>query len=470
MRRDLAGGRPPEELAPECPAVYLLPFRDSVLLFAPHHRLASLLSAGAAGSLRRRLEHGGRNDLPPALAPIVDRLSATASPPSVPTGPFLPRKLGLVVTTGCSQRCRYCGVEAGRSAPRTMTPEIAEAGLRYQAGVARRHGLRSLSVYHFGGEPLTALEVLGTVDRLGRRLASDLGVPFRATCTTGGFVSDRAARWAARHLCYVVVSIDGPAELHDALRPAADGGPTHDRVVRTLRLFADEGLPYALRCTVTDRTIGRLPEVVEDLCTRHRPTVVNIEPVTAIGGASRSDIGPPDGRDFVAGVVTAGRIARRHGVGLKLSTVSPESARRSSCGLAEDNLVIAPDGLATGCYHVQGRESPVADRVAFGDVTTDGEVRIDPERLDAVRRLGVERRASCGHCFARFSCAGGCLVAGDPDPDACRAVRALTIWRLLERMRLFDAADTVTIEDADPDPLVLPVAVDDRDTGRRIAS
>ena len=79
-------------------------------------------------------------------------------------------------------------------------------------------------------------------------------------------------------------------------------------------------------------------------------------------------------------------------------------------------------------------------------------VRIDPARVERVRSYKVSNIPRCQSCFAKYHCAGGCRVfhtppfCTDPPNELCQMTQALTLWRILEYLRLFAEADRVQFE------------------------
>ena len=224
-----------------------------------------------------------------------------------------------------------------------MSPTVCAGALRKLGEVIERDGLPDLGVYYFGGEPLHAWDLIQFCESEGRKVAGLHGVPYRSSCTTNAVLSEARARWVARHLAFAIVSLDGPAPLHDRYRRSADGSPTHSLVERSLRIFESEGLRFALRCSVDAEMAPALAETVDYLCTSFRPAVINLEPIIPHAGCcAGSGLRPPPPADLVEAVIAAASVARRHRVPLKLSTASLERIAQSSCGVAEDNFVVAP--------------------------------------------------------------------------------------------------------------------------------
>jgi len=435
--------------------IFLVPFEDKFLLHAPLHGVTSLVNASIAEELRGCLRSGRLNGVSAAARPLGEALfGREPAIPTVRTGPFSPAYVSLLPTTDCNMRCLYCAPGAG--APGTafyMSKPICEAALRYQAEVVRREGFKHLMVYYFGGEPFVAWDVVQFCDENGRELAAQLGVPFRVACTTNAFMSESHARWVARHISFALVSLDGPPEMHDRYRPNQTGGSTHRVVVRTLRIFEEEGLPYALRCSVDDRIVERLPEVINYFCHEFKPTKINLEPLVEHGRCVETGLHSPSPAAFVRGIVAAGRVARKHGVDLKLTTAQTDRLAQSNCAVAEDNFVISPDGLVAACYGANHRGSSHASDYAIGGVdTATRTVLIDQAKLDKVRSYTVANIPRCRNCFAKWHCSGGCRLfhtppfCEEPPQPLCIVTQKLTLWRILEQLTLFEEADRVGLE------------------------
>jgi len=165
----------------------------------------------------------------------------------------------------CNMRCAYCyylGKEAtlprgpGRL-PMDMLERYIEQRLQASSG----------PVVHFewhGGEPtLLGLDYFRSIVRMqrahvppGREVSNGL--------QTNGYLLDGAwAGFLAREGFSVGLSLDGPAELHDAFRRSADGGPTHARVERAFAHLKERGVFVNLLCVLHARNSGE-PDMVYD--------------------------------------------------------------------------------------------------------------------------------------------------------------------------------------------------------------
>ena len=117
--------------------------------------------------------------------------------------------IGIEVTTRCNGACGHCFARAGRD--RDFDLDEATAFAIAREGEAL--GYRNLHVT--GGEPLLWGPLYGLLDA-----AADLGYESVLVNTNGTLINDAAARelGSRRDLVTLSISIQGPRELHDAVR------------------------------------------------------------------------------------------------------------------------------------------------------------------------------------------------------------------------------------------------------------
>jgi uncharacterized protein len=88
----------------------------------------------------------------------------------------------------------------------------------------------------------------------GRRISNDLQ-------TNGTLLDDEWCRFLKEHDFLVGISIDGPKELHDALRRDRKGQPTFDKVMRGVALLKTHGISFNT-LTVVNRVNAKRPQDV----------------------------------------------------------------------------------------------------------------------------------------------------------------------------------------------------------------
>jgi uncharacterized protein len=147
------------------------------------------------------------------------------------------RLLVLQPTPFCNIDCSYCYLSHRNSAAR-MSRETLDLVCRrvFESPLLDRQ----LEVAWHGGEPL-AVPLAWYEDAFAlmaerRPAALQLKHSFQ---TNGLLVNKSWARFFARTQARIGLSIDGPADLHDANRRTRRGHGTHERAMRAVRLLQD---------------------------------------------------------------------------------------------------------------------------------------------------------------------------------------------------------------------------------------
>lgn len=162
----------------------------------------------------------------------------------------------LKVASRCNLACDYCyvyskGDESWRAQPRFMQRDVLAATVERIRRHCQRSGQESVRVTFHGGEPCLA----GTArfDHWCGLLREGIGdvCPVELSLQTNGVLLDGA--WVdvlRRHGVGVGLSIDGPADIHDASRVDHAGRGSHAAVERGLRLLLDADVPVQVLCVV----------------------------------------------------------------------------------------------------------------------------------------------------------------------------------------------------------------------------
>lgn len=422
-------------------SVFLVPVLDRFLVWAPLHGVAAVVNARAAAVLRDG-GAGAAGD----LAALIDELARPIEAPGPPEGEASPSFLGILPTRGCNLACAYCNF-GGPDATRVhMRPEIAVAAVDWMADGLARAGRRRFDVHFFGGEPFLSPDIVDVVTHRVRWHGERLGIePHLGASTNGVFSGDRA-EFIGDYFSSVTLSLDGPAEFHDRHRPALAGRPSFDVVSRTARALSQTPVELCLRACITNDSVGEMEAIVRWMAAAFAPSAVNFESLTPGPLAARAGLAVPDPYRFADGAMRAYRAGEALGVKVVYSAAEIEQARLSFCPVGTDAVIVSPDGRASACYLRPDDWRAHGLDMDIGWVRNDGEVTIDSEALDRVRRL-VERKPRCEGCFCRWTCAGGCHVnqtfpgAEAAYTDFCIQTRLVTACRLLDDMGLSELAD-----------------------------
>ena len=148
----------------------------------------------------------------------------------VSTGRFA---LTIVTSLGCNFSCPYCFEDKH---PSVMDEDVQKLVL----GVLDDQipHINSFHVTWFGGEPLVGKRsLLALSDEFMQRCEAG-GVAYDADIITNGYLLDAqtCAELAARKVIFAQAGLDGPADVHDRMRPLANGKGSFAIILRTFTM------------------------------------------------------------------------------------------------------------------------------------------------------------------------------------------------------------------------------------------
>lgn len=154
----------------------------------------------------------------------------------------------------CNMRCRYC-FYADVSSRREVQNRgvMSEETLEILVRAALRYASGSCGFNFQGGEPtLAGLDFYRRLIELQNKYNVNRVEIFNAIQTNGYLIDDEWAKFLADNRFLVGLSLDGPAEIHDACRLDPAGKGTHTRVLRAAAALDRQGAEYNILCVVNN--------------------------------------------------------------------------------------------------------------------------------------------------------------------------------------------------------------------------
>lgn len=310
----------------------------------------------------------------------------------------------VAATWQCNLRCSYCFVE--NSIAPALQPPMSPF-LARKAVDALHKGFvdcETVCIHLYGGEPLANLPALKA---MVRQAATYPGDRFSFAITTNGTLgTPEAVELLHEGNFQVILSIDGPAHVHDAVRRTSDGKNTHQLVLDFL-----DALRRNTSCSIRGSSVIRsgwslseasayletLPlDTVKAQAVRSSPDDSHTLSETEFN-AYLEDLDRIG--DRVIGDIESGNMPLDDRFSARVLQLLAGKKRRSFCGAGRTMLGINPDGSVVPCI-LMGKNAPSL-----------GHIDDEPE---AWRKKGVEwgeamtLQAACSECRAVELCRGGC--------------------------------------------------------------
>ncbi|HSX32788.1 MAG TPA: radical SAM protein [Candidatus Saccharimonadales bacterium] len=187
----------------------------------------------------------------------------------------------LKTVTDCNLRCQYPCYEyiddSWRALPAVMSDEVIRSVGQRIGAYADTNNLRTVDVIFHGGEPLFMRQpveyykraiplLLGEVCLLAPKTDVKLHIQ-----TNGMLLREPILDVFNEHKVSVGVSMDGPAQVHDALRKTRAGRGSHERVLAGLQLLNSPAYRHLIRSLLCVVNIDSDPREVDDFLTQHAP-------------------------------------------------------------------------------------------------------------------------------------------------------------------------------------------------------
>lgn len=359
-----------------------------------------------------------------------------------PLPPDAPRQYHVLTKpTGaiCNLDCTYCfflSKEALYPGSRfRMSDETHEQYIRQ---LLESHRSERVTVAWQGGEPtLMGLDFFRHTLALVERYRRPGQVIEHTLQTNGTKLDEEWAGFFAEHGFLIGLSMDGPADIHDAQRVDKGGKGTHERVMHASRLLRDAGAEFNILCTVHAVNGDRGREVYrffrDEVGARFMQFIPIVERATPelIEVAEAGWGSHVEGRPLYtqSGSLVTSRSIGPEQYGRFLVDIFEEWVRRDVGSVYVQmfdvtlaNFVGAPPGL---CIHSEtcGRGPALEHN---GDLYTCDHFVEPAHRLGNIherhmldlvaspqmQRFGLDKRDTlprfCRECDVRFACHGGC--------------------------------------------------------------
>jgi len=325
-----------------------------------------------------------------------------------------------------------------------MTEKIAGQALDVFRKMALEHE-KPLHIILYGGEPLLNKKLVRYVlSQVGRLDWGNRRRPLFTVITNGSLLDAEILNHLAAFDSDVIVSIDGPAKIHDKYRVGANGNLTYDTVARACDLVHEyPNARLGMSLTLGAHNASNIDDVILFLKERFDPQSLGLNPlhIDPTGATHPWDLSHEESADAMLRAFSAGRQ-----VGLYIEQITRrirpfvfKLARGADCPACGGVLQAYPAGDLGPCGHF----------VAMGKHCFSVS---DPEPAVVALLMAQWRERTafsivdtkCTNCIGRGICGGGCalnahktsgLIAG-ADPLVCIQAKRVIYWLLADLWKI----------------------------------
>lgn len=320
--------------------------------------------------------------------------------------------LTILPTLKCNFKCSYCyqyqelkygGYDITSS---TMSTEISERIIDFIASHIR--GITSLTIDWYGGEPLLESETIIHVSKAIKKICDNYECTYNGHLISNGFLLTKevAYRLLESGINSTLITIDGPAEMHNIRRPLTDGGNTFDTIITNIEQIIDIFHSITIRVNVDKQNIDTIPKLINFLDEKKFSSINNLSLVIALTAISTEAslltpcLVPMEGETSLQKILSLWQYAFKKGFNIILPKVAGSII---SChGLLKNFYVIDPMGDVFKCISMAGDSS-----LRSGVLNKMGQIEFNESVIPWLVFNPFEND-KCKKCAYLPICLGGC--------------------------------------------------------------
>ncbi|MBR4271103.1 MAG: radical SAM protein [Clostridia bacterium] len=338
-----------------------------------------------------------------------------------PTVVCKPTSYRIVLTEQCNLACVECFATKNINCLKTMDSETLFEVLEYSF---KNNNNKSTQYCFFGGEPLIKFDLIKeAVAKIEEAEKNHLVKnPVLLITTNGTILNDEIIDFFIDHNVRVGVSIDGPKEIHDKLRPYKDLRGTFDDVKENYMKMYNKGVNLHVLITPNPDFLGNLKDIVKYVLENFPMKELTINTPFKYDTLQWS----VDGEKYAHILFDIYKLTQEFGVILDsalsvvLGSISNGIRRQTPCSILGDEFMTL--------------------------VTPHGEMSRCAQKYDSQISLGNIKNVSvsdnCKNCYAYGFCGGVCpaykvLSGMSTDSNKCKFMHAI-LPNLINYLKMFE--------------------------------
>lgn len=320
-------------------------------------------------------------------------------------------KITLMISQDCNLRCSYCYGDEGKfgSTGGFMTKEIAEETMRFFVNRAKPYGYKYMFITFLGGEPLMNFPLMKHIIEFNKKEFPDIAFSYTVT-TNLTLLSKEMVDYLKNQDISILISLDGPREIHNKNRVFKNGKGSFDSVLKKINLLKSNQILFSIRATLSHEDFKDYEQVVSffekigaqqifisrlsNYDVTSKEFDINVEEL-------ERDIGIVNiFHDKTHKKILNGENPIYVPFMKMFERIHEANESLISCGLLKGSTAVSFDGFLYPCHRFVGIKGFVFGSIYDG-VNPDSVKKV-ADNLDAVT-------TACAKCWAKYLCKRGCV-------------------------------------------------------------
>ena len=426
---------------------FIIPFEDYFILYAPLKNKILKINGGVV-SMLKNINNAELPDSDNEVFKMLvnnefiilntkEKIDGISETP-INEDNFRPTSVTLFPTSDCNMACVYCFASAGETSHK-LDLSIAKEAINFIAKNAIDKKQDYIRVgFHGGGEPLFNFKFTRDILKYSKEKCQSLNLKLKTSTATNGILNPTQLNWINENIDNVSLSFDGPAHIQDIIRPLKNGKGSTNYVLKSVKFFEENNISYSIRSTITNYSIENLIEIIDFFSQISTNKTFHFEPVIETGRCSSSGTQGLSPKIFLEKLISAKEYAKNKRLNIYYSSGRIGEVMNKFCGAVGQNFFITPLGEITSCIEVSKVSDSKSDIFFYGKYNKETGFKFDFEKLNYLGNRTVNNIPSCQSCFAKYNCAGDCLVKLKKDiydtstNDRCELNRGILAYELQE--------------------------------------
>lgn len=309
--------------------------------------------------------------------------------------------LTILLTHQCQMKCQYCF--EGEKDSTSISDDSMQAIMNFLR--AHKNTCKRLRVTWFGGEPLLNYPKLKEMSIRLNEFCRENEIQYTGDITTNAFAlsRERCSEMVNKlNVKRFIITLDGPAEVHDRRRPLRSGLPTFNRIWENTGHLIEAGALVTIRMTIDRENAASIPEFLNKVAASPYAGKVGLSFCRTID----YNFTPEHIRALLYSEKEFAElewelIQTAHSLGLYRYSF-PHAAPEGGC-LRKGDVVVGSDGVVYKCLDT------VSDkRWAVKSIDKFDDQAETPQWYKEWNEWAPSQSPTCSKCALRPLCNGGC--------------------------------------------------------------